>query len=126
MPTCLASIVEKPTFVHRIHQSDIQMSVQTILDDIQTRANRNTPIGSSIKFDFGDGQVIHIDGTGDANVVTQDDKDAACVVHVSASDMLELLQGKLNPMTAFMFGKLKVKGDMGVAMKLQSFLGGAK
>ncbi len=99
------------------------MSAQAILDDIQTRATRNAPIGSSIKLDFGDGQVIHIDGTGEANLVTQEDKDAACVVQVSATDMLELLQGKLNPMTAFMFGKLKVKGDMGVAMKLQSFLG---
>jgi len=37
--------------------------------------------------------------------------------------MESLMAGKLNPMMAFMSGKIKVKGDMGVAMKLQSFLG---
>ena len=39
---------------------------------------------------------------------------------MDADDLNKLMNGDLNPMTAFMFGKLKVSGDMGVAMKLQS------
>ncbi len=99
------------------------MAYSTVLEDIQSRAVNNAPIGSTLKLDFGDGQVIYLDGSGDANVVSGEDKDAACLVQVKLEDMEDLLSGKLNPMTAFMFGKLKVKGDMGVAMKLQSFLG---
>ncbi|NLA04878.1 MAG: SCP2 sterol-binding domain-containing protein, partial [Firmicutes bacterium] len=38
-------------------------------------------------------------------------------------DFGSLLDGKLNATSAFMAGKLKVKGDMGLAMKLQSLLG---
>lgn len=34
------------------------------------------------------------------------------------ADILNLVQGKLNPMQAFMQGKVQVKGDMGLAMRL--------
>ncbi len=34
------------------------------------------------------------------------------------ADIFNVVSGKLNPMTAFMQGKVQVKGDMGLAMKL--------
>ena len=37
----------------------------------------------------------------------------------SASDYVAIINGDLNPMQAFMQGKVKIKGDMGAAMKLQ-------
>ena len=37
---------------------------------------------------------------------------------ISGQDWLDMLAGKLNPQMAFMSGKLKLKGDMGLAMKL--------
>ena len=45
-----------------------------------------------------------------------------CTVTMAAADFAALVGGKLNPTTAFMTGKLKIKGDMGLAMKLQSVL----
>jgi acyl-CoA dehydrogenase len=57
------------------------------------------------------------------NIVSPEDKWSDCLVNIKAEDMEALMAGKLNPMMAFMSGKIKVKGDMGVAMKLQSFLG---
>jgi len=41
---------------------------------------------------------------------------------MAASDFLDLVDGKLDGTMAFMSGKLKVKGDMGLAMKLQNVL----
>jgi putative sterol carrier protein len=40
----------------------------------------------------------------------------------STDDWLSIATGKMNPVTAFMQQKLKVKGDMGLAMKLQGLL----
>ncbi len=44
-------------------------------------------------------------------------------VLADADDYLAMVNGEINPMTAFMQGKVKVKGPMGLAMKLQSMFG---
>ena len=77
------------------------------------------PLGSILKLNFGENQIV-IDGTSETNIVSGDDKDANCTVDVSLEDFTAMLKGELNPMGAFMAGKMKVKGDPGVAMKLQS------
>lgn len=41
----------------------------------------------------------------------------------TAEDYLSMVNGEINPMTAFMQGKVKVKGNMGLAMKLQGIFG---
>ncbi len=44
-------------------------------------------------------------------------------LRAAADDWAAVVKGDLNPMQAFMSGKLKIQGDMGLAMKLQSLLG---
>jgi len=44
-------------------------------------------------------------------------------ITASANDYLALVNGDLNAMSAFMQGKVKVKGDMGLALKLQAMFG---
>ena len=92
-----------------------------MLASIQKQAGKTTSLGKTLKFNLGN-QQIFIDGTGDANIVSASNKDADCTINISPDDFQALLNGHLNPMSAFMSGKIKVDGDMGVAMKLQSFL----
>jgi putative sterol carrier protein len=51
-----------------------------------------------------------------------DDPDT--VITMKEEDFLDLITGKIAAQMAFMMGKLKVAGDMGLALKLGSFLQG--
>jgi putative sterol carrier protein len=47
---------------------------------------------------------------------------AKCTITVGGKEWVDILNGKLNPQMAFMSNKLKVQGDMGLAMKLQTLI----
>jgi len=95
------------------------MAFETILETLTAGASKVPAIGKSLKFDFGETKIV-VDGTGTGNVISTEDKEADCTVAVSQEDLIGMMNGTVNPMTAFMSGKVKVHGDMGVAMKMQS------
>jgi putative sterol carrier protein len=76
--------------------------------------------GKRVKLDFGDQGAVMLDGV--ANAVTEEDGAADTTIKVAWSDWEDLAGGKLDGMTAFMQGKLKVEGDMSNAMQLQGVL----
>nr|KAF6445062.1 sterol carrier protein 2 [Molossus molossus] len=57
---------------------------------------------------------------GKGSVLPNSDKKADCTITMADSDLMALMTGKMNPQSAFFQGKLKVTGNMGLAMKLQS------
>jgi putative sterol carrier protein len=91
-------------------------------EDIFNRFASATAVvpGKKVKFDFGDAGKIMLDGV--TNAVTKDDGDAAATLQLKLEDFVAMAEGKLDPTMAFMQGKLKVLGDMGVAMQLQSVM----
>ena len=46
-----------------------------------------------------------------------------CTMMAKEKDWLKIVSGETKPMSAFMTGKLKVKGSTGKAMKLQQIIG---
>ena len=96
------------------------------LDEITTRMREavgsDSGLGSSVKFDFGSDGVVRIDG----GTVDNQDLPADCTIQVAKSDFESMAQGQLDPTMAFMSGKLKIQGDMSVAMKLQPLLAKAR
>jgi putative sterol carrier protein len=76
--------------------------------------------GKRVKLDFGSEGVVLLDGQ--ANRVSEEDGAADTTIKVSWDDWQQMSEGKLDGMTAFMQGKLKVEGDMSNAMQLQGVL----
>jgi acyl-CoA dehydrogenase len=98
------------------------MSFESVLKSIQEKAAKAKPLGNTLKFHFGDSNIT-IDGTGETNDVHEDHgEETDCTVDIALEDLMAMLEGNLNPMTAFMSGKIKVKGDMSVAMKLPTIM----
>ncbi|MAN46419.1 MAG: SCP2 sterol-binding domain-containing protein [Alphaproteobacteria bacterium] len=73
-----------------------------------------------VKFDFGDEGKLFIDGA--AGKADNSDGDADATIKVNWDDFVKISQGAMDPTMAFMQGKLKVEGDMSVAMQLQSLM----
>jgi putative sterol carrier protein len=98
-----------------------KMTKEQLLESIGKQAANVSPLGAKLKFVLGE-NVILIDGTGDTNIVNDNDEDAACVISTDLETFAQLRSGDLNPMMAVMTGKVKIKGDMGLAMKLQALI----
>jgi len=98
------------------------MSLGAITELLRTRVGDDSGLGATVKFDLGGDGVIFVDAASSPNTVSNDDADADCTIVISMKNIKKLLAGDLNPTTAFMLRKIKVEGDMGIAMKLSSVL----
>jgi putative sterol carrier protein len=74
--------------------------------------------GGSVKFELAGVGAVRIDENG----VSVDDGDADCTLSADAEVFQEIIEGDTNPTAAFMTGKLKIDGDMSMALKLASLL----
>jgi len=99
------------------------MDLQEITEGMRERVGEESGLNATIKFDFGDDGIVFVDGESTPNAVSNEDREADCTISMSIENFEKLIDGDLNPTTAFMMGKLKIDGSMGVAMKLQGLLG---
>ena len=95
-------------------------SLAEITERLRTAMTGQPGLPKSLKLDFKGEGFIHVDG----QTVTNDDAPADCTVVVSRDDLQAMARGELDPMSAMLRGRLKIKGDMAVAMQLQSILRG--
>ena len=93
------------------------MNVQDIAASMKARVE-SSGFDRSVKFDTGGDGVIVID----AATISTVDAPTDCTIKLSLSDLEDLISGELNPTMAFMTGKIKVEGDMSVAMALSQLL----
>lgn len=98
------------------------MSLEAVTAGLKDKVGEDCGLGSVLKFDFGDDGILVLDATQVPNVISNDDVEAQCTMVLSLENFMEMAEGKLNGTTAFMTGKLKIQGDMGIAMKLAPIL----
>lgn len=98
-------------------------SVQQFFSEINVDASKAAGMNAKYQFDItgeGGGQWYAKVADGKADVGQGTIESPNITLTAAAADWLNLVNGKINGQTAFLTGKLKVKGDMTLALKLQS------
>jgi putative sterol carrier protein len=100
-------------------------SVQEIFDNMSQNFNADKAAGVKAVYQYditGDGGGKWYADIADQKCTVAEGEHASpnITITVAAGDWLDIINGKLDGQMAFMSGKLKVKGDMSLAMKLKT------
>jgi len=103
-------------------------SIADIFKEMPDRFNADKAgdMNASILFDLsgeGGGQWSVVIADGGCKVEEGAVDSPKATVRMDAGDYADMVSGKLNPMMAFMSGKVKVEGDLNSVMKVQSIFG---
>jgi putative sterol carrier protein len=82
-------------------------------------ASKTAGMHNSYLFDIEGAGQWHVQVDDGSIEVTEGGGDADCTISTSEENFQKIVSGEQNATTAYMTGKLKIKGDMGAAMKLQ-------
>jgi len=96
-------------------------SVKEFFDTLESRIDQSKTAGmtNSYLFDIEGAGMWKVDVDDGQVTVTEGEAEADVVISTSDETFEKIASGDQNPTSAYMTGKLKVKGDMGAAMKLQ-------
>ena len=105
--------------------ADAPTSCKQAFDMMPTRFNKEAAKGLNAIYQFD----LSGDGGGKWHVIINNDAcqvkegpaaSPSITISMTAQDYLDMLSGKLNGQMAFMTGKLRIAGDMGLALRMQS------
>jgi putative sterol carrier protein len=98
------------------------MTLQELTEQIRNKVTQADDINATVKITTDQG-VVYIDGKQSPVLVSNEDKPADCDLQISVDNLVKMGNGDLNPMMAVMTKKLKIEGNMGIAMKMGSIMG---
>ena len=100
-------------------------SCKEVFDNMPSRFNKDAAKGLNATYQFdlsgdGGGQWYAVIASEQCEVNEGKAPSPSITISMNAKDYLDMVNGKLNGQMAFMTGKLKIAGDMGLALRLQS------
>jgi putative sterol carrier protein len=97
------------------------MSAREFFETLESRVDpaKTAGMSNSYLFDIDGAGKWKVDVKDGAVNVSEGEGDADVTISTSEETFEKMVSGEQNPTSAYMTGKLKVKGDMGAAMKLQ-------
>lgn len=95
------------------------MALNDIAEKLKTRM---VGFNHTAKFDFDEDGILFVDATQNPPVISNNDDEAEVTLKTTLETFEKILKGDQDPNIAFMMGKLKVSGSMGLALKLNGML----
>jgi putative sterol carrier protein len=101
----------------------VAATAREFFEDLQRRAaggsERTRGLTASYRFEVEGAGTWRVAVDDGAVSVEESDADADCVIQASEKTLLEIVSGKRNPTGALLMGKVKITGDIGLAMRLR-------
>jgi putative sterol carrier protein len=99
------------------------MSLEQATQKIEDKIKYATQLRAKVLFDFEEDGVIFVDNTTNPAVISHARPDEVdCTLVTNLPTFLAILNGEKDPNMAFMMGQLKIRGSMGIALRLNSIL----
>jgi putative sterol carrier protein len=100
-------------------------TARQFFDDLGARIDpeRARRLDASYRFDIEGAGSWRLEADADRAVVTESTAPADCVISTNERTFLRIVSGEQSPMGAYMTGKVKVEGDLGLALRLRDIFG---
>lgn len=104
------------------------MNVETAREFFEGLPGRIDPerarsLDASYRFDIEGEGSWRLEADGEKAVVTESDAPADCVIRTGENTFLRIIRGEQSPMGAYMTGKVRVEGDLSLALRLRDVFG---
>lgn len=98
------------------------LDIHDMTEAIRKKIGEDCGLKKRIKFILSDGKVIFVDASVIPNLVSNEDQEADCVIKTSTENLHKIMLREVDATTSYFSGKIKIEGDMGIALKVTRIL----
>ena len=98
-------------------------TLEQVTKRVQDAVGAESGVDAKIKFLFGQDGILFIDGKSKPNQVHNGEGESDITITVSMENFERIIDKKLNPKFALMTGRMRLKGDIRIAMRLDKVFG---
>jgi putative sterol carrier protein len=98
-------------------------TLEQVTERVGAAVGDRSGLDAKIKFKFGDDGILYIDGKSEPNQVHNADQDSDITISVSMDNFERIIDKQLNPKVALMTGRMRLRGDSRIAMRLDKVFG---
>lgn len=98
-------------------------TLKDVTDRVTNAVGESSGLDATVKFDFSEDGVLHIDGKSSPNRVTNEDLPSDITLKLKLDNFVKILNQELGPKFALMTGRMKLRGDIRIAMRLDKVFG---
>lgn len=98
-------------------------NLDEVTQRVRAAVGADSGLDARIKFKFGEREFLFIDGKSVPNQVDNSDSESNILITVSRENFEKIIDKQLKPQIALMTGRMRLRGDIRIAMRLDKVFG---